>query len=123
MIFWRGLIRPSQSSWDSALVFAPKSDGSLRLCVDYKEMNKLTIRSKYPLPRVDDVFDQLHEAVVFSQMELATGFHQLRVAKDSIPLTTFRGPDFFLSGWLCLSGYQCTCILCSSDESCFQRCP
>lgn len=63
--------------------------------LDYKEFNKLTIRNKYPLPLIDDFFDQLHRATVFSQMDLATGFHQLRVAKDSIPLTAFRGLDYF----------------------------
>ena len=95
----KGLIRPSFSSWGSAVVFVVKSDGSLRLCVDYRELNKVTIRNRYPLPRIDDLFDQLHGATVFSQMDLATGFHQLRISEDCIPLTAFRGPDFFYE-WL-----------------------
>jgi len=67
-----------------------KSDGTLRLCVDYRKLNDLTIKNKYPLPRIDDLFDQLSGARVFSQLDLATGFHQLRIAEDSIPLTSFR---------------------------------
>lgn len=62
------------------MVFSTKVDGSLRLCVDYHELNKLTIKNKYPLPRIDDLFDQLSGAMVFSQMDLAVGFRQLRVA-------------------------------------------
>ena len=67
-----------------------KSDGTLRLCIDYRKLNELTIRNRYPLPRIDDMFDLLSGAKVFSQLDLATGFHQLRVAEDSIPLTAFR---------------------------------
>lgn len=93
--FLRGLIRPSRSSWGSAVVFVTKSDGSLRFCVDYRELNKVTVRNKYLLPRIDDLFDQLHGASVFSQLDLVSGFHQLRIAEDSIPLTVFRGPNCF----------------------------
>lgn len=67
-----------------------KSDGTLRLCVDYRKLNDLTIKNKYPLPWIDDLFDQLSGARVFSQLDLATGFHQLRIAEDSIPLTSFH---------------------------------
>ena len=67
--------------------------------MDYRELNKVTKKNKYPLPRIDDLFDQLHEAKVFSQMDLATGFHQLRVAKDSVPKTAFRTPSGFYE-WL-----------------------
>ena len=59
------------------MVFVPKSDGTLRLCVDYRDLNKQTIKNKYPLPRIDDLLDRLNEAQVFSRMDLATGFHQL----------------------------------------------
>jgi len=71
-------------------VFVKKSDGTLRLCIDYRKLNELTIRNRYPLPRIDDMFDLLSGAKVFSQLDLATGFHQLRVAEDSLPLTAFR---------------------------------
>jgi len=95
----KGFIRPSMSEWGAPVVFAIKADGSLRLCVDYRELNKVTKKNKYPLPRIDDLFDQLHRAKVFSQMDLATGFRQLRVAKDSVPKTAFRTPSHFFE-WL-----------------------
>ena len=95
----KGLIRPSFSEWGAAVVFVPKSDGTLRLCVDYRDLNKQTMKNKYPLPRIDDLLDRLHGAQVFSKMDLATGFHQLRIAEESIPLTAFRGPDLFYE-WL-----------------------
>ncbi|MDQ4222764.1 reverse transcriptase family protein, partial [Pseudomonas aeruginosa] len=83
-------IRSSSSPWGASAIFVKKSDGTLRLCVDYRKLNDLTIKNKYPLPRIDDLFDQLSGARVFSQLDLATGFHQLRIAEDSIPLTSFR---------------------------------
>ena len=76
----KGFIRRSVSEWGAPVVFATKADGSLRLCVDYRELNKVTRKNKYPLPRIDDLFDQLEGARVFSQLDLATRFHQLRVA-------------------------------------------
>ena len=78
-----------------------KSDRSLRLCIDYRKLNELTIRNRYPLPRIDDMFDLLSGAKVFSQLDLATGFHQLRVAEDSIPLSALV--MVLLSGLLCRS--------------------
>ena len=68
----KGLIRRSVSEWGAPVVFATKADGSLRLCVDYRELNKVTRKNKYPLPRIDDLFDQLEGARVFSQLDLAT---------------------------------------------------
>ena len=65
----KGLIRPSRSNWGAAVVFVAKSDGSLRLCVDYRDLNKQTLKNKYPLPRIDDLFDQLCGAKVFSKMD------------------------------------------------------
>ena len=85
-------------------MFVTKSDGPLRFCVEYRELNKVTIRNKYPFPRIDDLFDQLHGASIFSQLDLASGFHQLRVAEDSIPLSTFRGPNSFYEWLVMLSG-------------------
>ena len=80
-------------------MFATKADGSLRLCVDYRGLNKLTKKNRHPLSRIDDLFDQLVGASVFSQLDLATGFRQLRVAEDSIDKTAFRTPDGFYE-WL-----------------------
>ena len=62
----KGLIRPSYSEWVEVVVFITKSDGSLRMCVDYRELNKLTMKNRYPMPRINDVFDQLYGATVFS---------------------------------------------------------
>lgn len=67
-----------------------KADGSHKFCIDYRKLNELTIKNKYPLPRIEDMLDQLSKAKVFCQLDLATDFHQLRVAEDSIPLTAFR---------------------------------
>src|SRR5574338_1427082 len=89
-LFQKGFIRRSISEWGAPVVFATKADGSLRLCVDYQALNKLTKKNRYPLPRIDDLFDQLIGAKVISQLDLATGFHQLRVAEDSIDNTVFR---------------------------------
>lgn len=71
-------------------MFPKKLDGSFRLCIDYRKLNEKTIKNRYLLPRIDDLFDQLSGAKVFSQLDLATGFHQLRVAEDGNPLTMFR---------------------------------
>lgn len=84
------LIQSSSSPWGAAVVFVKKSDGTLQLCIDYRKLNDLTIKNRYPLLGIDDMFDQLYGAKAFSQLDLATGFHQLRVAENSIPLTTFH---------------------------------
>ena len=83
-------IRSSSSPWGASSIFVKKFDRTLRICVDYRKLNDLTIKNKYPLPRIDDLFDQLSGARVFSQLDLATGFHQLRIAEDSIPLMSFH---------------------------------
>lgn len=83
-------IRPSTSPWGAPAIFVAKKDGSQRMCIDYRELNRVTIKNKYPMPRIDDLFDQLRGARVFSQFDLRTGYHQMRVAEDSIPLTAFR---------------------------------
>ena len=72
------------------MLFVRKNDDSLRLCVDYRELNKVTIKNRYPLPRIDDLFDQLRGATVFSKIDLRSGYHQLRVKEEDIPKTTFR---------------------------------
>ena len=86
----KGFIRPSASPWGAPVLFVKKKDGSMRLCIDYRELNKVTIRNKYPLPRIDDSFNQLQGAQVFSKIDLRLGYHQLRVKEDDIPKTAFR---------------------------------
>ena len=86
----KGFIRPSVSPWGAPVLFVKKNDGSMRLCIDYRELNKVTVRNKYPLPRIDDLFDQLQGACVFSKIDLRSGYHQLRVRGEDVPKTAFR---------------------------------
>jgi len=85
----KGYIRPSSSPWGSPAIFVDKKDGSLRMCVDYRQLNDVTIKNKYPLPRIDDLFDQLSGAKVFSKIDLRTGYYQLKIKKEDIPKTAF----------------------------------
>ena len=71
----KGFIRPIVSSWGAPVLFVKKKDGSMRLCIDYRELNKVTIMNKYPLPRIDDLFEQLQGACVFSKIDLHSGYH------------------------------------------------
>jgi hypothetical protein len=83
-------VRPSVSLWGALVLFVKNKDGSLILCIDYRELNKVTMQNKYPLPRIDDLFDQLQGASVFSKIDLRSGYHQLKIKKDDIPKTAFR---------------------------------
>ncbi|KAL0556312.1 hypothetical protein IC582_004825 [Cucumis melo] len=86
----KGFIRPSVSPWGAPVLFIKKKDGSMRLCIDYRELNKVTVKNKYPLPRIDDLFDQLQGATVFSKIDLWSGYHQLRIKDGDVPKTAFR---------------------------------
>ncbi|KAM0008028.1 putative nucleotidyltransferase, Ribonuclease H [Helianthus debilis subsp. tardiflorus] len=86
----KGFIRPSFSPWGAPVLFVKKKDGSLRMCIDYRELNKLTIKNRYPLPRIDDLFDQLQGSNYYSKIDLRSGYHQLRIQEESVPKTAFR---------------------------------
>ncbi|GJT95579.1 putative reverse transcriptase domain-containing protein [Tanacetum coccineum] len=86
----KGFIRPSSSPWGAPMLFVKKKDGSFRMCIDNRELNKLTIKNRYPLPRTDDLFYQLQRSWYFSKIDLRSGYHQLRVREEDIPKTAFR---------------------------------
>ena len=86
----RGFIRPSTSPWGTPVLFAKKNDKTLRLCIEYRQLNRVTIKNLYPLPRIDDLFDQLRGARVYSKIDLRIGYHYLRVREADIPKTAFK---------------------------------
>nr|GFB12053.1 putative reverse transcriptase domain-containing protein [Tanacetum cinerariifolium] len=86
----KGFIRPSSSPWGAPVLFVKKKDGSFKMCIDYQELNKLTVKNRYPLPRIDDLFDQLQGSSIYSKIDLRSGYHQLRVREKDIPKTAFR---------------------------------
>nr|GEV77568.1 putative reverse transcriptase domain-containing protein [Tanacetum cinerariifolium] len=85
-----GFIRPSFSPWGAPILFGKKKDGSSRMCIDYRELDKLIVKNQYPLPQINDLFDQLQGSSVYSKIELRSGYHQLRVREEDIPKTAFR---------------------------------
>ncbi|GJY58447.1 putative reverse transcriptase domain-containing protein [Tanacetum coccineum] len=86
----KGFIRPSSSPWGAPVLFVKKKDGSFWMCIDYRELNKLTVKNHYPLPRIDDLFDQLQGSSIYSKIDLRSGYHQLRVREEDILKTAFR---------------------------------
>ncbi len=83
------IIRRSSSPWGAPVLFVSKMDGALRLCVDYRALNRLSVKNSYPLPRIDDIMDQLSTAKYFTKIDLRSGYHQIRLDDDYAPLTAF----------------------------------
>ena len=86
----KGFIRPGTSPWGAPVLFVKKKDKTIQLCIEYRQLNRVTIKNQYPLPRIDDLFDQLRGARVYSKIDLRIGYHQLRVRETDIPKTAFR---------------------------------
>nr|GFA72908.1 putative reverse transcriptase domain-containing protein [Tanacetum cinerariifolium] len=89
-LYDKGFIRPSSSPWGAPVLFVKKRDGSCWMCIDYRELNKLTVKNRYPLLGIDDLFDQLQGSSVYSKIDLRSGYHQLRVREEDVPKTAFR---------------------------------
>jgi hypothetical protein len=89
-ILKKGYIHPSVSPWGAPVLFVKKKDGMLRLCIDFWQLNKVTVKNNYPLPRIDDLFDQLKDVKIFSKIDLRSGYHQVRIKDEDINKTSFR---------------------------------
>ena len=86
----QGFIQPSVSLWGAPVLFVKKKDGTLRLCIDYRGLNQITVKNKYPLPLIEELFEQLQGASFFSKLDLRQGYYQLKVKKEDVPKTAFN---------------------------------
>ncbi|GIM11287.1 hypothetical protein Vretimale_14782, partial [Volvox reticuliferus] len=88
----KGLIRPSTSPYSAPILFVGKKDGTLRMCIDYRGLNAVTVKNRYPLPRIDDLLDKLRGSAYFSSIDLQQGYNPIRILESDIPKTAFRTP-------------------------------
>jgi hypothetical protein len=103
----KGYIRPSVSPWGAPALFVKKKDSTLKLCIDYRQLNKMTIKNKYPLPRIDDLFDQLRGATIFSNIDLRSGYHQVHGLRMKTSTKHPLGQDMgTMNLWWCHLGLQ-----------------
>ena len=86
----KGYIRLSVSPWGASVLLVKKKDGTFRMCIDYRQLNKFAIKNRYPLPQINDLFDRVRGASVFSKIDLRTGYHQLRIKEEDVIKTTFQ---------------------------------
>jgi hypothetical protein len=93
LLLERGYIEPSTSPYGAPILFVQKKDGSLRMVIDYRALNKITIKNKYPMPRIDDALDELQGATMFTSLDLTSGYHQIRISAEDVPKTAFRTPQ------------------------------
>ena len=113
----RGYIKPSASPWGSPVLFMKKKDGTMRMCIDYRSLNAVTIKNKYPLPHIEDLFNQLKEAKFFLKIDLRPGYYQLKIRPQDTSKTVFVSRyglyEFF--GYVFWT-HKCTSILHEPDE-------
>ena len=95
----QGAIRPSSSPCGSPIVLVMKKDGTWRMCVDYRALNKIMIKNRYPLPHIDDLLDQLKDVVFFTKLDLHSGYDQIRIEESDVWKTAFKTKQGLLSGW------------------------
>jgi hypothetical protein len=92
----KGFVRPTSSPWGAPMLFVEKKDGTQRMCIDYRSLNEVTIKNKYPLPRIEDLFDQMNGASVFSKIDLRSGYHQLKIRESDIPKNCISHPVWII---------------------------
>ena len=100
----KGQIRPSSLPCGSLIVLVQKKDGTWRLCIDYRVLNKITVRNRYPIPWIDDLLDQLKREKHFSKIDFKSGYHRVPIEPFDVWKTAFKAKEGFLNGWSCLSG-------------------
>jgi hypothetical protein len=102
----KGYIHLSVSPWGAPVLFVRNKYGTLRLCIDFRQLNKVTVKNKYPLPKIDDLFDQLKDVEIFSKIDLKSGYHQVRIKEEDVSKTTFRTRMVIMSSQWCHLGCQ-----------------